>query len=128
MNDTESQSEELFKLYEAAADREFTEEEPSIDPRTGKPLEEIYGASQWQLIWRKFIRNKAAVIGGIIILIFYVGALFADFLVPYTLTTRFTKHIHIPPQRVYLFNEGKFQPFVYDLNRNLMKTYDGFIQ
>ena len=127
MKDKVSQSEELYKLYEAMADKEVLEEEPAIDPRTGKPLEEIYGASQWQLIWRKFIRNKAAVIGGVIILLFYLAALFADFLVPYTLTTRFTKHIHIPPQAVHLFNEGKFDPFVYDLQQqfdeNLRRVY-----
>jgi peptide/nickel transport system permease protein len=127
MKNKESKTENLLELYENMADKVFFEEEPSIDPRTGKPLEEIYGASQWQLIWRKFKRNKAAVIGGIIIVLFYLGALFADFLVPYTLTTRFTKHIHIPPQRIRLFNEGKFQPFVYDLQQefdeNLRRIY-----
>ncbi|MBN2005226.1 MAG: ABC transporter permease [Anaerolineae bacterium] len=127
MSDKALQSEELFKLYEDVVDQETGEEEPAVDPRTGKPLEEIYGASQWQLIWRKFIRNKAAVIGGIIILAFYLSALFADFLAPYTLTTRFTKQIYMPPQTVHLFNEGKFQPFVYDLQQefdeNLRRTY-----
>jgi peptide/nickel transport system permease protein len=120
-------SEDLFKLYEDMPDLEVTEEEPALDPRTGKPLEEIYGASQWQLIWRKFIRNKAAVIGGIIILLFYLGALFADFLVPYTLTSRFTKYIYLPPQRIHFFYEGKFHPYVYDLQQefdeNLRRVY-----
>ncbi len=128
MKNTADQSEKLFKLYEEVVDQgEDVEEEPPVDPRTGKPLEEIYGASQWRLMWRKFIRNRAAVGGGIIILLFYLGALFADFLSPYTLTTRFTKYIYMPPQRVRLFNEGKLQPFVYDLEQefdeNLRRTY-----
>jgi peptide/nickel transport system permease protein len=123
-----TQSEELFQLYDTVVDTgEGSAEEPALDPRTGKPLEEVYGASQWKLIWRKFIRNKAAVGGGIIILLFYLTALFADFLAPYTLTTRFTKHIYMPPQGLHFFNEGKFQPFVYDLRQefdaNLHRTY-----
>lgn len=79
MKDTATQSKELFELYEevAAAGKGF-EEEPAVDPRTGKSLEEVYGASQWRLMWRKFIRNRAAVGGGIITLLFYLGALFAD--------------------------------------------------
>jgi peptide/nickel transport system permease protein len=116
--DEESPSEKLFRLYEEIAAEDIDiEEELEVDPRTGKPLEEVYGASQWRLIWRKFIRNKAAVGGGIVIILFYLGALFADFVVPYTLTTRFTKHIYMPPQMVHLFNDGKLQPFVYGFDQ-----------
>lgn len=128
LNDPVRDSPDLYGLYEKLDRRAAVgEEEPLIDPRTGKPLEEVYGASQWQLIWRKFIRNRAAIVGGVIILLFYLMALFADFLAPYTLTTRFTKHIYMPPQRVYLFNEGRFQPFVYNLQQefdeNLRRVY-----
>ena len=128
MKDIASQSAKLFNLYEEVVDQgEASDEEPPVDPRTGKPLEEIYGASQWRLMWRKFIRNKAAVAGGIVIVLFYLSALFADFLAPYTLTTRFTKDIYMPPQSIHLFNEGKFQIFVYDLRQeldeNLRRTY-----
>jgi peptide/nickel transport system permease protein len=128
LNDPVRDSPDLYGLYEKLDRRAVaSEEEPLIDPRTGKPLEEVYGASQWQLIWRKFIRNRAAIIGGVIILLFYLMALFADFLAPYTLTTRFTKHIYMPPQRVYLFNDGRFQPYVYNLQQefdeNLRRVY-----
>jgi peptide/nickel transport system permease protein len=118
MKDAETRSRELFERYAELSDTgAILEEEPAVDPRTGKPLEEIYGASQWRLIWRKFRRNKMALLGGIVILLFYLGALLADFLAPYTLTTRFTKSIYMPPQRVHFFNEGKLQPFVYDLQQ-----------
>lgn len=118
VKDPMTRSRELFKLYERLPDRgEGLEEEPAVDTRTGKSLEEIYGASQWRLMWRKFIRNKAAIAGGVVTLLFYFSALFADFIAPYTLTTRFTKYIYMPPQRVHFFNEGKFQPFVYDLEQ-----------
>jgi len=129
MKDVATQSEALSKLYEGLADtgEGFEEEEARVDPRTGKPLESVYGASQWWLMWRKFIRNKAAIVGGIIILLFYLTALFADFIVPYTLTTRLRGYIYMPPQRIHFINEGRFQPFVYDVNltidKNLRKTY-----
>ena len=78
-------------------------------------------------MWRKFIRNRAAMAGGIVILLFYLTALFADLIAPYTLTTRFIKHIHMPPQRVHLFDEGKLRPFVYavdlTVDKNLRKIY-----
>jgi len=122
MHMKEVTSEELFRLYEDLADtREVLAEADLLaDPRSGKSsLEEIYGASQWRLMWRKFIRNKAAMVGGIVILLFYLGAAFAGFIAPYTLTTRFTKYIYLPPQRVHFFNEGKFQPFVYDFKQEL---------
>jgi peptide/nickel transport system permease protein len=123
MKDTESRTEELFKLYEDLPTiGEEPEEEPAVDARSGKSLEEVYGASQWQLIWRKFRRNKMALIGGTVILLFYLGALFANFLAPYGLTERFTKYIYMPPQRVHLFNEGKLQPFVYDLQQEFDET------
>jgi len=115
VKDPATRSEELYELYEELADRGVgLEEEPALDLRTGKALEDVYGASQWQLMWRKFIRNKAAMAGGVIVLLFYLGALFANFIAPYTLTQRFTKYIYLPPQRVHLLNDGKLQPFVYD--------------
>jgi peptide/nickel transport system permease protein len=118
-----TQSEELFKLYEKLpATDTAPEEEPAVDARTGRPLEEIYGASQWRLIWRKFRRNKAAVIGGMVTLLFYLGALLANFLAPYGLTERFTKNIYMPPQRVHVFNAGKIQPFVYDMQQEFDET------
>jgi peptide/nickel transport system permease protein len=128
MKNREISSQELRDLYESLPDAGLaTEAEPEVDPRTGKSLESIYGASQWRLIWRKFRRNKAALLGGIVILLFYLSALFAPFLAPYGLTTRFTKYIYMPPQLIHLFDEGKLQPWVYDLQQefdeNLRRTY-----
>jgi len=129
VKDTATRSGELFKLYEALSDTGAGfEEEESVDPRTGKSLEAVYGASQWQLMWRKFVRNRAAVGGGIVILLFYLIALLANFIAPYTLTTRFRRYIYMPPQRVHLISDGKFQLFVYDVNltidqESLRKTY-----
>jgi peptide/nickel transport system permease protein len=132
MKDRETSSQELRELYESLPDVGLAlEVEPEVDPRTGKSLESIYGASQWRLIWRKFRRNKAALAGGIVILLYYLSALFAPFLGPYGLTTRFTKYIYMPPQLIHFFDTDsdglKLQPWVYDLQQefdeNLRRTY-----
>ena len=128
LHDTKTQSEELFKLYERLTDSGVAaEEERAVDPRTGKSLESVYGASQWILMWRKFIRNKAAIAGGVVIALFYICALFADFLAPYGLTTRLRRSLYMPPQRIHFFHDGKFGPFVYgvklEIDKNLRKHY-----
>jgi peptide/nickel transport system permease protein len=128
--DREQMSRQLAGYYEELAETEgfLVDEELEVDPRTGKSIEEIFGASQWQLVWRKFLKNKAALVGGIVIALFYFGALFAGFLAPYGLTTRFGENLHMPPQLVRLFHEGRFVgPFVYraelTIDKNFRKIY-----
>jgi peptide/nickel transport system permease protein len=127
MDNLMDRSRELSGLYEGLAERTGLGEEQAAIPRKGRSLEAIYGASQWRLIWRKFIRNRVAVAGGVVIVLFYLAALFAPFLAPYTETTRFTKHIYMPPQLVHFFNEDRLQPYVYayeaKFDENLRKTY-----
>jgi len=126
MSKIATQSKELFKLYEDLSDTR--EDLGPVDLTADKSLEAIYAASQWRLLWRKFIRNKVAIAGGIVILLYYLSALLAGFLAPYTLSTRFIEYIYMPPQRVHLINDGKFQPFVYDvkltIDKNLRKIYE----
>ena len=71
--------------------------------------------SQWRLMWRKYTRNRIAVMGGIVVLLFYLGALFADFVSPYSLDQRMTKYSFLPPQSIHFFAEGRFQLHVYEL-------------
>lgn len=129
MSGMATQSKELFELYEKLTDTgEDFEESVPADRAAEKSLEAIYAASQWQLMWRKFIRNRVAIMGGVVILIYYLSALLAGFLAPYTLSTRFQKYIYMPPQPVHFLNDGKFQPFVYDvkltIDENLRKIYE----
>jgi len=133
MPDLKVQSEELFTLYEGVAGTIDQEDERAVEKRLGrvkpgKSLEAIYGASQWRLMWRKFVRNRVAVAGGVVILLFYLVAIFAVFFAPYTTTTRFIGNIYMPPQIVHLFNEGKLQPYVYvyesKLDASLRRTYE----
>ncbi|MFZ5919210.1 MAG: ABC transporter permease [Chloroflexota bacterium] len=128
MDDLTNRSQELFGLYEEIVDAASPDAEQVATPKKGKSLEAIYGASQWRLMWRKFVRNRVAVAGGVVIVLFYLTALFAPFLAPYTESGRFTKHIYMPPQMIHLFDEGKLQPYVYayeaKFDENLRKRYD----
>jgi peptide/nickel transport system permease protein len=72
-----------------------------------------FAASQWVMIWRRFRRNKAAIVGGVIVLLFYIGAILGDFLAPHALNARFVEQQYLPPQRVHIIDDGKFRPFVY---------------
>jgi len=77
--------------------------------------ERYYLASQWQLVWHKFRRHKLAIIGGGVLVVLYLAAVFADFLGPYSKEARFQKYAYRPPTPVHLFDvEGRFRgPFVY---------------
>jgi len=125
MNDTASKSKELYELYEGLSNAPGDVEPEDLADQ--KSLDAIFAASQWQLIWRKFKRNKVAILGGVVVIIYYLAALFAGFVAPYTLEARFIKYIHMPPQRIRLFNEGKLQPYMcgveLSIDENLRKHY-----
>ncbi len=78
--------------------------------------------SQRQLIWRRFKRSRIALIGGIVLAIFYFSALFAEFLSPYQIDTRFTNQIYAPPNLPRFADvDGTFhlQPFVYKMTQKI---------
>jgi peptide/nickel transport system permease protein len=76
--------------------------------------ERYYMASQWQLMWWKFIRHRLALISGGFLLIMYASILISEFLAPYNLHTRNINSIYAPPQSLHMFHEGEFiGPFVY---------------
>ena len=84
--------------------------------------------SQWRLMWRKFKRNRTAVIGGVVVLLFYLTALFGDFVAPYSLEDRMTQYSYLPPQKIRFIADGRFQPHVYGLKSGrdpltLQRTY-----
>ncbi len=121
--DVEQQSAALRDLY-----RELAEAGIVSDERQGLTENEArFAASQWTMMWRRFRRNKAAMVGGVVVLIYYVVALFGDFIAPYSLTTRFTQQIYLPPQPIHLFDDGQFRPFVYgtatEFDANLRRVH-----
>ena len=118
-------TEELYRLYQELDQKNLIIDDAAAAKE--EKADQAYAASQWQLMWRKFIRNRAAIFGGIGILIFYLVALFGDFIAPYTLTTRFRTNILMPPQRIYLIDQGAWHPYVngvtLTIDKNLRKHY-----
>ena len=104
-----------------------------FDPRSIGALspeqERYYLASQWQLMWWKFIRHRLALVSGGFLLLMYVSILISEFLAPYNLHSRNINAIYAPPQSVHMFHEGVFiGPFVYGTHyrlnlQNLRREY-----
>jgi len=75
----------------------------------------VYVATQWQLMWWRFSRHKVAMAGGIITLLIYCVAIFAEFLAPFSVEAYSSKYLYAPPQRLYLFDRSdglRFNPHV----------------
>jgi peptide/nickel transport system permease protein len=94
---------------------------PVIGPGGGKDLEErYYYASQSELIWWRFTRHKAAVVSAVLLILLYLGAIFAGFVTPYRPDTRFANFQSAPPTKVrFIRPDGGIGPFVYAIDREI---------
>ena len=78
--------------------------------------EQLYIASQWKLIWWRFIRHRVAVISTIIVLSFYLIALFPEFFAIHDPRLENAPRTFIPPQGIHFFDGFKpTLPYVYGL-------------
>ncbi|MAE66089.1 MAG: peptide ABC transporter permease [Phycisphaeraceae bacterium] len=73
--------------------------------------------SPWRLTWIRFRRHRAAVVSGVIVLLFYLAALGADFVAPYDPDHREISEASAPPMRLR-FRDARtrtfhLRPFVY---------------
>src|SRR2546428_13414257 len=78
---------------------------PSARPRT--PL---------QLAWRQLRRHRLALLGGVVLAVFYVMALVADFLAPYPLDFSDRERFYHPPAALHFRDAAggwHLRPFVY---------------
>jgi len=88
--------------------------DPYSIERSAEGQEKYFLASQWKLMWWRFLRHRAAVISGIFLAILYGSILISEFIAPYHQDTKDIRHVLSPPQTVHLFHEGEFVgPFVY---------------
>jgi peptide/nickel transport system permease protein len=84
---------------------------------------DIATASQWKLLYWKFIQHKMAVIAAIILAIFYLVAVFAGFFSVNDINTRFPNMQNTPPMGLHLFSDNGFEGlFFYGYNRQLNQT------
>jgi peptide/nickel transport system permease protein len=88
----------------------------------------VYVASQWKLMWWKFRKHKLAMIGGVIVILLYLVAIFGEFLAPTDATlvrggyNTSVPYTYAPPQRVRFLDGGSFRPHVYDYKVEIDRT------
>ena len=75
--------------------------------------ERVSVASQRQLIWWRFRKHKLAMVGAVIVALFYLVALFGDFLSTSDPQASEGQRSLMPPQAVRLIQDGSFSPHVY---------------
>ncbi len=77
--------------------------------------ERLYLASQWRLMWWKFLDHRLAVFSSCVLILFYVVAVFCEFIAPSSPSQRAKERSYAPPQRIRILHEGRVhRPFVYD--------------
>lgn len=69
-------------------------------------------ATQLQLTWWRFKRHKLAIVSGVVVILFYLVALFADFLTTTDPHATNAATSYIAPQPIHLFDGGTFRPYV----------------
>ena len=87
------------------------------DKEIGK--REYVSLSQGQMIWRAFRKHRLGNIGMIIILIFVVSAVFAEFFAPYDYKDQYNSYSFSPPSTLHFRSDDGFslRPFVYKTTR-----------
>lgn len=81
-----------------------------------KKQDKYYYASQWSLMMRKFRKHKLAMASTILLLIFYIIAIFGNFVAPQGTEQYDGKYVNCGPTPVHWFHDGKLiGPFVYGL-------------
>ncbi len=74
-----------------------------------------YTASQWQLVWWRFRRNRLALIGAAILSLFIIITMFAELIAPYRGTTIDISYLLGPPQIIRFWDKNgiSLRPFLY---------------
>jgi len=88
---------------------------PPVSTEVTEAKRSVEAASQWKLMWWKFRKDKLAVIGGVVVIVFYLIALFSEFFAPKDPLWFDAQYTYAPPQPMYFFLDGGWNPFVYGL-------------
>lgn len=79
-----------------------------------KQQEKYYMSSQWQLMGRRLVKHKLAVISFVLLTLLYIGVAFANFIAPQGLEDYSATYSNAPPSKIHFMHDGKYiGPFVY---------------
>ncbi len=84
--------------------------------------EQLDVAGPWLLMWWRFRKHRLAMASVVVIALFYLVAILADFLSssePVTTNERFN---YVPPQTIHWFADGWIRPYVHDITSTLDLT------
>ncbi|GLQ12130.1 peptide ABC transporter permease [Devosia yakushimensis] len=81
----------------------MTESTVLIDPRSDEMIANDQ-ASQWRLMWMAFLRHKLAVASALVVLLFYIIGMFAEFLAPFDPGSTSSPHVYHPPQAIHFID------------------------
>ena len=104
----------------SGADRAAERRERKAE-KARRKQEKYFTASQWQLMGRRLVRHKLAIISFILLGILYIGMIFANFLAPQGLEDYSGAFSNASPTPLHFFHEGEFVgPFIYrrDIERD----------
>lgn len=74
--------------------------------------DDVFVATQWTLMWRKFRRHRLAMASAAAVALLYLAAIFCEPLAPHDPTQRDTAYIHVPPQPIKLIGGNGLWPYV----------------
>lgn len=99
----------------------MTDQTATLSAADQKLKEAYFTASQRQLIWQRFKKNKSALFGAWVLIFLVVSGLFSPFLTPYdpTIAGRDEAYMNGAPQLPIFWDDNGFsaRPFVYTTER-----------
>jgi peptide/nickel transport system permease protein len=87
-----------------------------LKPRKRKrpAVPDLHSASQWKLMRIKFADHKLAMLGLVILAVFYIAALFAPMVAPYD-PWEDTSSIYAPPTKIHFVRDGRLvRPYIHE--------------
>ena len=86
------------------------------DTPTDSAADRIFVATQWQLMWWRFRKHKLAIVAAVVLALFYIVVLFADFLAYSDPLLDNADLLLLKPQPIHLWDEGEFRPHVFGVS------------
>jgi len=95
------------------------EEIPVEEEDLKKAGEQVYVAPPWKLMWWRFRKHRMALICTGILIVFYLVAIFCEFVAPYDPDNALLQFKQVPPTEIHIRDaSGQFHfPFVYQHKR-----------